>query len=185
MLPDPLHPAVVHFPIVFAFLLPLFAIGALWMIHRGARTARAWSIPLAFAAALSLSSWVAVETGEQQEDRVENAVAGAGFESHEEAAQVFLTASAILLLIAAAGLAPGFAGRAARVLATGGALALVVLGARVGHTGGQLAYQGGAAAVYANGGASRGDTRQLASGEAPRPTGRNVGGGRDGDDDDE
>ena len=39
MLPDPLHPAVVHFPIVLTFLLPLAALGALWRARRspGAR----------------------------------------------------------------------------------------------------------------------------------------------------
>lgn len=164
MLPDPLHPAVVHFPIVFAFLLPLFAIGALWVIRKGVRATRAWAIPLAFSAGLALSSWVAVETGESQEDRVEGVVAESAFESHEDAAQGFLTASAILLVIAVAGLAPGLVGRSARVVATAGALALVVMGARVGHSGGQLAYQHGAASVYANGGAS-GDTTRVASRE--------------------
>src|SRR5690348_6821402 len=59
VLPNPLHPAVVHFPIVLAFMLPLFAIGALVAIRRGARPLRAWSLPLAVGAALTLSSWVA------------------------------------------------------------------------------------------------------------------------------
>src|SRR5512146_2865702 len=67
MLPNPLHPAIVHFPIVLAFLLPIFSFGALWAIRRGARFRRAWGIPLALSAALALSSWVAVETGEGQE----------------------------------------------------------------------------------------------------------------------
>lgn len=49
MLPNPLHPAVVHFPIVLAVLLPLFVIGALWAIRRGAAPLRAWSLPLAMA----------------------------------------------------------------------------------------------------------------------------------------
>ena len=47
MLPNPLHPAVVHFPIVLAVLMPLFVIGALWAIRRGAAPLRAWSLPLA------------------------------------------------------------------------------------------------------------------------------------------
>jgi len=75
MLPNPLHPAVVHFPIVLAFLLPLFAIGALVAIRKGARPLRAWSLPLAVGAALTLSSWIAVETGEDQDERVERVVA--------------------------------------------------------------------------------------------------------------
>lgn len=154
MLPQPLHPAIVHFPIVFAFLLPLVAAGALWTIRRGARATRAWSVPLALSAGLALSSWVAVQTGEAQEDRVEPVVAESAFESHEEAAEVFLAASAVLVLIAAAGLAPGFIGRSARVASTVGAVALLVGAARVGHSGGQLVYQHGAATAYTTGAGS-------------------------------
>ena len=162
MLPEPLHPAVVHFPVVFAFLLPLFAIGALIVIRRGVRATRAWSIPLALSAALALTSWAAVETGEAQEDRVEAVVAESAFESHEEAAEVFLAASAILLLVAAAGLAPGVIGSGARFVTAAGALLLVIGAARVGHTGGQLVYQHGAATAYADTGAA---ARLVAGGE--------------------
>ena len=50
MLPNPLHPAVVHFPIVFMFLLPISAGVALWAIRRGANPLKAWAVPVAFAA---------------------------------------------------------------------------------------------------------------------------------------
>ena len=43
MLPNPMHPAVVHFPVVLAFLLPLFVAGALLAIRRGANARRAWA----------------------------------------------------------------------------------------------------------------------------------------------
>lgn len=150
MLPNPLHPAIVHFPIVLAFLLPLFAIGALVAIRKGARPWRAWSLPLAVGAALTLSSWVAVETGEGQGERVERVVAEQPLESHEEAAELFLTLSAVLLLVTATGLVRGVVGRAGRITATVGAVALVVAAARVGHSGGELVYRHGAASAYAN-----------------------------------
>lgn len=148
MLPDPLHPAVVHFPVVLAFLLPIFAAGALWAIRKGARPVRAWAIPLAIAAALSLSTWVAVETGEAQEERVENVVADRPLDTHEDAAELFLTLSGVLVVIAAVGLARGAVGRVARVAATAGAVALVAVAARVGHSGGELVYRYGAASAY-------------------------------------
>jgi len=153
MLPNPLHPAVVHFPIVLAFLLPIFAIGAIIMIRRGAGARRAWSIPLIGAAALALSSWVAVETGEGQGDRVEEVVGERPLDSHEEMAEMFLTGSVIVLLVTAAGLAPGRIGKSARFLAAAGGLALVAGAARVGHSGGQLVYKYGAASAYATNGA--------------------------------
>ena len=148
MLPNPLHPAIVHFPIVLAFLLPLFAISALVAIRKGARPLRAWAIPLAMAAALSLSTWVAVETGESQGERVERVVADQPLDAHEDAAELFLTLSLVLLGVAAVGLARGVVGRAARITAAAGAVALVAVGARVGHSGGQLVYRYGAASAY-------------------------------------
>jgi len=148
MLPNPLHPAVVHFPVVLALLLPIFAAGALWAIKRGARPLRAWAIPLAIAAALSLSTWVAVETGEAQQERVANVVADRPLDTHEDAAELLLTLSGALVLLTAAGLVRGVVGRAARGAATVGAVALVVIAARVGHTGGELVYRYGAASAY-------------------------------------
>ena len=105
MLPDPLHPAVVHFPIVFVVLLPLVIATVLWAIRRGAQPRRAWAIPVLLAAALVGSSWVALRTGEAQEERVEDVVARRPLHEHEEAGERFLVLSGILLLIAAGGLA--------------------------------------------------------------------------------
>lgn len=151
MLPNPLHPAVVHFPVVLAFLLPISALWALWAIRRGAAPLRAWVVPLALSAALALSAWVAVETGEQQEDRVEQVVPGSALDTHEDAAGLFLTLSGVLVLVVGAGLAPGVVGRSARVLATAGALGLVAAAAQVGHSGGELVYRYGAASAYTSG----------------------------------
>ena len=148
MLPNPLHPAIVHFPVVLAVLLPIFALGALWIIKRGATPRRTWAVPVALSAALALSTWVAVQTGEAQDERVERVVPEQPLAAHEEAAELFLTFSGVLVIIAAAGLAPGVTGRSARVLATAGAVALVVVAANVGHSGGQLVYRYGAARAY-------------------------------------
>jgi len=148
VLPNPLHPAIVHFPIVLAVLLPLFAIGALVAIRRGARPVRAWSLPLAVGAALTLSSWLAVETGEDQDERVEQVVGDAPLETHEEAAELFLTLSGALLLLSATGLVRGVVGRAGRITATVGAIALVAAAVQVGHSGGELVYRHGAASAY-------------------------------------
>jgi predicted membrane protein DUF2231 len=148
MLPNPLHPAVVHFPVVLAFLLPLFAVGAVLAIRRGARPRRAWGIPLAVAVALAISAWVSVETGEAQDERVERVVAEQPLSAHEEMAETFLAMSAGLVLVAAAGLLGGVVGKTARVVTAVGAVALVVGATRVGHSGGQLVYRYGAAGAY-------------------------------------
>ena len=150
MLPDPLHPAVVHFPIVLAVIAPLAAAGALWSIARGGSVRRAWGIATIVLAALTGSAWVALQTGEGQEEAVEQVVPERPLESHEEAAKLFLLSAAGVLVIAAAGLLRGPAGRVARGTAAAGTVALVALGWNVGRSGGELVYRHGAASVYAS-----------------------------------
>jgi len=148
IIPDPLHPAVVHLPIALTLLLPPFVLGALWAIRRGAAPVRAWGIATAIFAALTLSSWVAVESGEQASEQVERVVAEAPLESHEEAAEAFLTVSAVVLGVALVGLRSGRIGQTARLLGTAGSVILLGAGWRVGHSGGALVYQHGAASAY-------------------------------------
>jgi uncharacterized membrane protein len=148
MVPDPLHPAVVHFPIVLMFLVPITAVAAIVAIRRGWTVPRAWSVVVAIAAALSVSSWVAVQTGESQEDRIEHAVSHAAMEAHEEPAERFLLFTGMLALLTTGGLVPGVAGRLVRSASVLASIGVLAAGALVGHTGGELAYRHGAAAAY-------------------------------------
>ena len=140
MLPSPLHPAIVHFPIVFTILLPFVALGAFWAIRRGARPARAWAVPLLAAIAVSLSAWVAVQTGEADEERAEDIAGEQVLHSHEEAAERFLLLSGGVVLLMAAGLLRGVPGKAGRVVASTAALGLVLAGYQVGHSGGRVVF---------------------------------------------
>ncbi|MFW6201447.1 MAG: DUF2231 domain-containing protein [Gemmatimonadota bacterium] len=149
-MPDPLHPAVVHFPIVLVVLVPIFAVGSILAIRRGAHTARAWGVTTAMVAALAASAWLAVETGEAEEERVEEVVSERVLHDHEEAAETFLLMTAITLLVASAGFAPGRAGGVARMLTAIGAVALLGTGLTVGRSGGELVYRHGAASAYTN-----------------------------------
>ena len=151
MLPDPLHPAVVHFPIVLTFLLPVAALAALWLGRRTTGARGPWILTVVLAAALTASAWLAVQTGGREEEAVEEVVPEAPLESHEEAAERFLLLSAGVLLVAGAGLLRGRIGTAARLATTVGALGLVVAGTLVGHSGGKLVYQYGAAAAHSSG----------------------------------
>lgn len=148
MLPDPLHPAVVHLPIALAVLIPGLALLGTWLIYKNILSARSWFLILLLQALLVGSGWLAIETGEQEEDRVERVVAENPIETHEEAAERFLLLAGIGLLVCGAGLLPrrrGSIGRVAGTLAT-----MVILGAAVsvGHSGGELVYKHGAANVY-------------------------------------
>lgn len=148
MIPNPLHPAIVHFPIVFAVLLPLVAAYALWAIHRGSAPRRAWTLPLVLATGLVVSAFVAVQTGDAQQERVERVVGDRPLHGHEEAAELFLVLSGVLLVVTGVGLAPGVAGRAARAVATLGTVGVLAAGYRVGASGGELVYRLGATSAY-------------------------------------
>jgi uncharacterized membrane protein len=144
----PLHPLVVHFPVVLVVLLPISILVAIWAVRKGATLRRVWAVPVALAAALALSAFVATRTGEAEEDRVERVVADDAIHGHEEAAERFLVLSGVLLLVAAAGFARGTVGRAARLVAAVGSIGLVGAGVQVGHSGGLLVYRDGAASAY-------------------------------------
>lgn len=174
-LPSPLHPLVVHMPIALTLLVPLFAVGALWAIRRGARPQRAWGLATAMLGALLVSGWVALQTGEREEDKVERVVSENAIHSHEEAAEAFLLATGAVLVLAAAGFLRGRPGSVMRGVATVGTLALVGAGWKVGHSGGQLVYSEGAGMAYAGPSAGAADVGGKAEGRRSN---------RDRDDDD-
>jgi peptidoglycan/LPS O-acetylase OafA/YrhL len=167
-MPSPLHPAIVHFPIVFTFLLPLAALVALWRIRRGGAPRPAWLVPVACAGALAASAWLAVETGERDEDRAEDIVGESTLGAHEAAAERFLALSAGVLLIAAAGLLRGPVGRLARPTAVIASVGLVAAGYQVGHTGGRIVY-GTAGAPGVGGIAATGSEGDRTEGRAAEP----------------
>lgn len=156
MLPNPLHPALVHFPIVLVTLLPIVAGVTLWAVSRGAKPRRAWLVPVALAAALAVSAWISVETGEQQEERVERVVTEAALDTHAEAAERFLLLSVGMVILAGVGLLENRAGKVARGATVVAALGLLGAGFQVGHSGGELVYKHGAAAAYVGTGADAG-----------------------------
>ncbi len=145
VIPDPLHPALVHFPIVLILLgTGLSILAVFW---------RKGYVPV-FAAALmvmgAVGAWAAVASGKADGGLVENTSAGVAtlLDAHETWAERTLTAAAIAAVIAVGSVAlfrrfP----RAARGFAVAAALAAMVAAWTVyetGHRGGALVYQHGA-----------------------------------------
>jgi uncharacterized membrane protein len=147
-IPNPLHPAVVHFPIALAVLAPVVAIAALGAIRTGWIPARAWIAVVALQAALVGSTLVAIETGEDQEEKVEDVVAERHIEAHAEAAERFLYVAIGAALVSATGLLSGGLGGTGRAVTVAAGLAVLAAGVYVGHLGGELVYKYGAARAY-------------------------------------
>jgi uncharacterized membrane protein len=175
MITDPLHPAVVHFPVVFATILPFIAILALIVIARGGDARRWWGVTVGALALLTVAAFVAVRTGGMEEDRVEGLVAEQPLESHEEAGERFVILSAVVLLVGAGGLLPRGAGRALRLVSTAGTFVLLAGIIQVGHSGAMLVYRHGAASAYVTAGAGQdlptAAGREAGEGEARQESG--------------
>ncbi len=148
MLPNPIHPAVVHFPIAFAFLVPIAGFAVLVALRRGVLPRRAWAAIVLLQTLLAGTAWLAVETGEREEETVERVVAERFIEDHEERAEQFRLAAGIGLLIIGVGLLPGPVGGAGRVAGVLASLVVLETAVAVGHSGGELVHKHGAATAY-------------------------------------
>jgi len=143
MIPDPLHPAVVHFPIVLLILGAPLAVVAVFL--------RRWHLPVLAAAVLALGAAgavVATVTGEEDSEMA-GELAGSGenvLEEHEEwgeRARNFGVIAAVLAIVSASLFRMPVAGRAVGAVAAIAALAAAASVAQAGHYGGQVVYKHG------------------------------------------
>jgi uncharacterized membrane protein len=144
------HPKIVHLPIALALLMPLVAGSVLLAWWRKWLPARSWLIVVALQAILIVSGMVSLQTGEAEEERVERAVPEQAIEAHEEAAEVFVWASGVVLGLMLLGLATARRreGLPLSAIGTLGTLVVLGLGYQTGQAGGELVYRHGAASVY-------------------------------------
>jgi uncharacterized membrane protein len=146
----PLHPLVVHFPLVLAVLIPLLVAAILAGERWGRLTRRSWrTVPLALGF-LVASGLVAQQSGSREEERVESVVRESAIETHEERAEsfVWMSSAALLFGLAALTVRRERARKGLQWLTLATAVAVAGMGLRVGHSGGELVYVHGAAGAY-------------------------------------
>lgn len=151
MLPDPLHPAIVHFPIVLLLLGAPLAILSVFL--------RKWHIPVLAAIVLSLGAagaLAATWTGENDAEMA-GELAGNGeqtLDEHEEWGKRARNAgivAALLAITSAALIRKPVAGGAVGAVAAVAAVAAAFSVAQAGHYGGQVVYKFGAGVNIASG----------------------------------
>lgn len=144
------HPKVVHLPMALGLLMPLVSAG-LWLAWwRAWLPWRSWFLAVALQALLVGSGFVVLQTGETEEERVEQVVPERVIEVHERAAEAFVWASAgalVAMLVAASRGTRRF-GLSTAGVATLGTLVVLGLGYRTGQAGGSLVYEHGAAQAF-------------------------------------
>jgi uncharacterized membrane protein len=140
---DLLHPKLVHLPIALAVLMPLISSGVLLAWWRGWFPKAVWALVVALQLILVGSSFAAMNTGEEDEERVEEVVPEDAIEAHEEAAELFTwSAVALLVLMIAGGAIPRERASQAVALASAlGTLGILGLGFEVGARGGEIVYE--------------------------------------------
>jgi uncharacterized membrane protein len=145
----PLHPLISHFPLVLSVIVPLAALAFAFLIRANKISSSMWLIVVAFMLSLTVSGYVALETGETEEDKVEKVVSKKIIHEHEEAAEIFVGSTVIVLAL---GIAAFFLRKELQfsvMLAIAGlALISTYLGFRTGKLGGELVYVHGAASAY-------------------------------------
>lgn len=143
----PLHPIVVHFPIVLGTLLPFLAILLWWAIKKWQWTPKVWALVSAVSLVYCLFAVTAVQLGEDDEEKVEKVISEKVIEEHEEAGELIPWLAGTLFLVSLGGFTVKYSKQAKTAMIVLSLVGIVPL-ANAGHTGGELVYEHGAAFAH-------------------------------------
>ncbi len=145
----PLHPQLVHFPLALSFITPLLAIVVMVMMQKKKWPAMVWAMVVGLQVLTTVSGYVAMELGEDDEDVVERVVGEKALHEHEEKAEMFVAFSvaATAVSVAAFWIKPTL-----QLYLMLAALAVMIgqgiFAVCAGHSGGELVYIHKAANAY-------------------------------------
>ncbi|WP_408098917.1 DUF2231 domain-containing protein [Peredibacter sp. HCB2-198] len=174
----PFHPMIAHFPMALTFILPVLILVFAYMIRINKMTPRGWLIIVGLQLVVTITGYVALESGETEEHTVSKVVAKDYIHEHEEAAEIFVGSTVIALVVSIG----AFFLRKELQLPIKAAVAVIslvscYLAYRTGTLGGELVYKYGAASAYAVGVESQPEgilpTPGLNTSESPMPVDEN------------
>lgn len=145
----PVHPLIVHIPMVITFIMPVLIMAFALMIKKGKMFPKGWLVIIGLQMAVVISGYISLETGETEEDRVEKVVSKKFIHEHEEAAEIFVGVSVLALVLS---IGVFFLKKESafpiHMVIVGLSLISGFLAYRTGELGGELVYVHGAADAY-------------------------------------
>lgn len=145
----PVHPLIVHFPIVLTFILPILIIVFAYLIKNNKATPKSWLIIIGLQLAVVVTGYISLETGETEEHTVEKVVSKNIIHEHEEAAEIFVGSTVLALVLS---IGAFFIRKEIGFPVKLGVAAVTIvscyLAYRTGMLGGELVYKHGAASAY-------------------------------------
>jgi uncharacterized membrane protein len=145
----PLHPLIVHFPLALTFILPVLIMVFALMIRKNKMASQAWLIIIGLQLATTITGYIAMESGEDEEHQVEKVVSKKIIAEHEQRAEIFVGATVVALVLS---VATYFLLKDLQFYMQLGIAALSVISCflayRTGFSGGELVFRHGAASAY-------------------------------------
>lgn len=145
----PLHPFMVHFPMALSFLMPFLVLVFAVLIKKRKMDSKAWIIIIGLQLMTTVTGYIALETGEDEEHKVAKVVSKSLIHEHEEAAEIFVSSTVMALVL---GIAVFFVKEELQfkiqLIITLLSFGSTFLAYRTGFMGGELVYVHGAARAY-------------------------------------
>lgn len=140
---------IVHFPLALTFIVPILVVIFAIMIRMNKMNPKSWLIIVGLQLVIVGTGYIALESGETEEEQVEKVVSKSLIHEHEEAAEVFVGSTVVALVLSiAAFFVRKEIGFPLKIVISLIGLISGYLANRTGHLGGELVYKHGAASVY-------------------------------------
>jgi uncharacterized membrane protein len=146
----PIHPIIVHFPLALAFLMPVLVLVVAIMMKKNKISNEGWLLIVGLQLVTTVTGYISLQTGESEESIVERVVDKKLIHEHEEAAEIFVGSTVVVLALS---IAVYFLRTELQLYVQLGIAFIGLLSSyfafNTGQLGGELIYEHGAASAYA------------------------------------
>lgn len=145
----PLHPFLAHIPLVLALFMPIILGVSIFLIFKKKVPSQGWWVAVCIQLLVVIFSYIALSSGEAEEDLVANYVSKSFISKHENMAEVFSGLSVILLgVLIVTNFVEEKVAKKLRIIAALFSVVPLGMGLYTGRLGGEIAYAYGGAQAY-------------------------------------